>query len=138
MNHITIELCTEDRARLDAILEALKATKPQCASCVKLVNDLCHAENSPKNDAQSVETFEPKETPPEEEKPTAPKDESVSPASEVTEEDIRSKYMSLSASTKEGVKDQARKIIKDYASKISLIPEDKRAEVLEKLTALEG
>ena len=135
MTNITIELCTEDRARLDAILEALKATKPQCDSCVKLVNDLCHAENSPENDAQSVETFEPKETPPKEEKPTAPKIEEVTTVSEVTVEDLRSKYMSLAATPK---RDEAREIIKTYAAKISDVPVDKRAEVMSKLTALEG
>ena len=135
MNHITIELCTEDRARLDAILEALKATKPQCDSCVKLVNDLYHAENSPENDAQSAEAPDPKETQPEPEKPTEPKNENVSLASEVSVEDLRSKYMSLAATPK---RDEAREIIKTYAAKISDIPVDKRAEVMSKLTALEG
>lgn len=135
MNHITIELCTEDRARLDAILEALKATKPRCKNCVQLVKDLCHAENHPENDAQSAETFEPEETQPEEEKPTPPKTENDSKAPEVTVEDIRSKVLTLTGA---GKKDEVRAIVKEYAEKVGDIPADKRAEVLERLTALEG
>lgn len=98
MTNITIELCTEDRARIDRLTEALEAM----------------AQNQPKT-----------EKPAEAEKKT--------PA--VTVEDIRSKYMSLAASPK---KKDAVMLIKLYADKISEIPEDKRAEVLEKLTALEG
>lgn len=135
MNHITIELCTEDRARLDAILEALKATKPRCENCVQLVKDLCTAENRPENDAQSAETFDPKETQPKEEEPTQPEIENDSTVPEVTVEDIRSKVLTLTGA---GKKDEVRAIVKEYAEKVGDIPADKRAEVIERLTALEG
>lgn len=132
MNHITIELCTEDRARLDAILEALKGAHPRCDNCVRLVNDLCHATTSAETEAQAPEAETPQETQPEPEKPTEPKAE----APAVTAEDIRSKYMSLAAASPK--KKQAAALIKLYANKIDEIPADKLAEVLDKLNALEG
>lgn len=135
MNHITIELCTEDRARLDKIIEALEKSRPHCENCVQLVNDLCHIEKSAETPQAPTEDATPKQTQPEAKKPTEPKNENVSPAPEVSEEDIRSKYMSLAATPK---KKEAATLIKLYANKISDIPADKRAEVLEKLNALEG
>lgn len=139
MNNITINLSAEDRACLNRLTEALEgmaALETLILGAVRQLN--ATAPDAPENKAQDEKTEETTNTPPQTEKPTQAKNESDSKAPEVTEEDIRSKYMSLSASTKKGVKDQAREIIKGYASKISLIPTDKRAEVLEKLTALEG
>lgn len=130
-NSITIELCAEDRARLDAILEALQKAAPRCDNCVRLMKDLCTSEGTPENDTQEPEAAEPEQTQPENETPTEPKAE----APEVTVEDLRSKYMALATTPK---KEQARMLIKLYADKISDVPEDKRAELLEKLTALEG
>ncbi len=135
MTHITMNLCPEARTRLDAIPEPLKAPKPRGENGVQLEKALCTEENRPENDAQSAETFEPEETQPKEEEPTQPEIENDSTVPEVTEEDIRSKYMSLSTTPK---KPEAAAIIKQYAAKISAIPADKRAEVLERLTALEG
>lgn len=135
MNTITIELCTEDRARLDAILEALQKASPRCDNCVKLVNDLCNAKGSAPEAPQAPAEEEPTNTQPEPEKPAQAKPENDSPAPEVSVEDIRSKYMSIAATPN---REKARTLIKLYADKISDIPEDKRAEVLEKLNALEG
>lgn len=39
MNTITIELCTEDRARLDAILTALES-RPSCERCAETVAEM--------------------------------------------------------------------------------------------------
>lgn len=137
MNTITIELCTEDRARLDAILDALQKASPRCDNCVKLVNDLCAAKGSTPAPAEAPAVQEPTNTQPEPEKPTEPEPENDSPAPvpEVTVGDIRSKYMSLATTPK---KEEARMLIKLYADKITDIPEDKIAEVLQKLAALEG
>lgn len=135
MNTITIELCTEDRARLDAILAALQKASPRCDNCVKLVNDLCNAKDSAPEAPQEPTEEEPTNTQPEPEKPTEAKPENESPAPEVTVEDIRSKVLQLTGA---GKKDEVRAIVKEYAEKVGDIPADKRAEVLEKLTALEG
>lgn len=136
MNHIVIELCAEDRARLDKIIEKLENVSPRCDSCVKAFVDLAQgkAAEAPEITADEPQPVEPKQTQPEPEKASAPKNEDKSPAPEVTVEDIRSKYMSLAATPK---REEARMLIKLYADKISDIPADKRAEVLEKLTALE-
>lgn len=106
MNHITIELHTEDRARIERLTAALEALNA--------------------GPAQEVKPEPPKEE---------PKQETPTPSSEVSIEDIRSKYMTLATTPK---RDEARMLIKLYANKISDIPEAKRAEVLEKLNALEG
>lgn len=132
---ITIELCQEDRARLDAILAALQKATPRCDNCVKLVNDLHAVKESATSAPEAEEAPTPNETQPEPEKPAEAKPESDSATQEVTVNDLRSKYMSLATTSK---KEQARTLIKLYADKISDIPADKRAEVLEKLSALEG
>ena len=131
MNHITIELCTEDRARIDRLTEALEAmaqNQPRQLFAIDLGS-------APENNAQEPEAAEPEQTQPEEETPTQPEVENVSRVAEVTVEDLRSKYMSLATTPK---KEEARQLIKLYADKISDVPVDKRAELLEKLTALEG
>lgn len=127
MNKITIELCTEDRARIDRlteVLEAMAQNQPRQLYAIDLGT-------APETDAQAPEAAEPKQTQPKTEKPAEA--ENVAPV--VTEDDIRSKYMSLAATPK---KKEAVMLIKLYADKISDIPADKRAEVLEKLNALEG
>ena len=48
---------------------------------------------------------------------------------------IRSKAITLAAA---GKKDQVRDVVHPYAPKVTELPEDKWAEVYEKLTALEG
>lgn len=127
MNHITIELCTEDRARLDRILEALERVAPRQLYALDLSAPL----ESPENEPQAPEAETPQETQTETKKPTEPKNE----APAVTVEDIRSKVLALTAA---GKKEELKAIIKDYAPKVSEIPADKLAEVLDKLNALEG
>lgn len=127
MNHITIELCTEDRARLDRILDALERVAPRQLYALDLGTATEGAENEP--EAPKAET--PKETQPEPEKPTQP--EKTAPT--VTVEDVRSKVIQLNGT---GKKAEVFAIVKAYASKVTDIPADKLAEVLDKLNALEG
>ena len=134
MNHITISFCEEDRARLDRLAAALEAARTPVIVEENLVEleDYAALKTAPEmpqtaTEPEGVETTLPEpETPKGDEKPAAPA---------VTVEDIRSKYMELSATPK---REQARAIIKAYAERINDIPEDKRAEVLAKLNALEG
>lgn len=135
MNNIIIELCTEDRARLDKIIEALEKSRPHCENCVQLVNDLCHVNTSAETPQAPTEDATPKQTQPEPKKATEPKNENVSPAPEISVEDIRSKVIQLSAA---GKRDEIKAVINAYAERVGDIPADKRAEVLEKLNALEG
>ena len=65
---------------------------------------------------------------------TAPAEDDAAPSAEVSVEDIRSKFIALSAA---GLKKPAREIVSKYADKLSNIPADKYAEVLAELKKLE-
>lgn len=117
MTTITIELCAEDRARLDAIITALQS--PQ---------------GKPTEVVQAVEVPDLKETQPEEEKTTEPTvAEPAEPEPQFTHDDILKKVITLSAA---GKKQEARDIVNAYAAKVSDIPADKLAEVAESLDAI--
>ena len=146
MNTIIFELCAEDRARLDRIIEALEH-RPNCENCVSAAITMTKAaqeeaetptaeakEPTPTTNPPEPET--PVETAPEHpldvlpfEKPTAPE------APTVTREDVRGKVVKLCAA---GKKEDVKKIVTEYAEAVKDIPEDKLAEVFEKLNALEG
>ena len=149
MNTIIIELCAEDRARLDAILDALKKAAPRCDSCVQLVNDLHTIKNATTNATGNEEVAPPQETQPEPEKPTAAEIENEAPATKadptpesdepaVTLEQIQQKGVQLAAGNGGEKKAAVREIINAYAKKVSDLPKDKWDEVWKKLTALEG
>ena len=120
MNTITIQLCQEDRDRLDAILEMMGAIYLQTKN------------SGTPFEAPAVQP-EPVAAPtPEPEAPAAPQ-EPVKPQVKVA--DIQKKVVDLSTA---GKKDAVKEIIQKYAAKVSAIPEDKLPEVMEQLTALEG
>ena len=123
MNHITIELCAEDRARLDKILTALE-NHPNCEPCLETVKDLADA-------------IEAQPEAPKQEEPEAPKQEATEPepVAKYTPNDIQQAAVRLIAA---GKKPQVREIVQEYAGKISDIPADKCDEVMAKLAALEG
>ena len=123
---IQVQLCEEDRHRLDAIIVHLT-----------LIGNYLKDSGTP---FQVPAGFEPQET--KEELPGQMSfDEIPAPATEpepepeVKQSDIQKKVVSLSAA---GKKDQVRTIITSYAVRVSDIPEDKYSEVWTKLTALEG
>lgn len=117
MNTITIELCAEDRARLDAILEALRG--PRCAA------EGSQAKAEPEHPV--ADPFP--EEPPKEEAPKKPE------PPKVKMEDVQQKVVELSAA---GKKAEVRAIVTAYAERVSNIPEAKLGEVMEKLLKLEG
>lgn len=132
MTTLTIELCAEDRARLDGILEALKSHN--CKSCVEAAVNYTTAQMAapvepvaPVSEAKEEPKAEPA---PEPEQPAVKED-----APAVSLSDIQQKVVTLSAA---GKKAQVRDIITAYASRVSAIPEDKVGEVWQKLTELEG
>ena len=132
MTTITIELCAEDRARLDGILEALKSHN--CKGCVEAAVNYTAAQMAapvkpvaPVSEAKEEPKAEPA---PEPEQPAVKED-----APAVSLSDIQQKVVTLSAA---GKKAQVRDIITAYASRVSAIPEDKVGEVWQKLTELEG
>ena len=123
---VTLELCAEDRKRLDDILEGLVR---RCDSCVELVAQA--PAKAEENTPESVQPVDGQPTPSEPEPTTESQEETPS----VKREDIQKLVVTLSAA---GKKDQVREIVKAYADKVSTVPEDKLGEVFAKLSALEG
>ena len=113
-NHITIELCGEDRTRLDRLAEVLEKylsiKSPSCNAMTALP------------EAEPVKE-EPK--PAEPEKPT------------VTLADVQALVQKLATPTS-GKRDAVKTIVNAYAKRVSDIPADKLAEVMTRLTELEN
>lgn len=128
MSTITIELCAEDRARLDAILEALQGSRANCQGCVEAALKVASAG---KASPEAVEQPEPEVvTTPE---PEAAPEPEKQPERTVERSDIQRKVVELSGA---GKKPEVREIVTQYASCVSDIPEDKLVEVWERLAAL--
>ena len=146
-NIITIELCPEDRVRIDRLTAALEARATQEAPLTlsgddnlqqQLAETLAKANKpveAPKNAPEEADASTLSTTPPEEEKPKDEKPTQTATAKTVNQKDVRAKYVELAAS---GKKEDARAILLSYATAISAIPDDKCQEVYDKLIALEG
>ena len=161
-NNITIELCAEDRARLDRLAEALE--RKACDKCVatamefaklrmdpkpeqKLETDPVHQKlaetlakatdhvEAPKNAVEEAETSTQTSTPPEEEKPTVEEPATAPTAPTVDRAELKAKVIQLCA---KGLKEQTRDIVRAYAQTVTEVPEDKVAECYMKLVALEA
>jgi hypothetical protein len=142
LNTITIELCAEDRARLDAIIEGLKEG----------IRPVISTPETPKEEPQ-VNTYPEEETPTEaeieapqpvqEEEVTAAdhpvEDTTPFPEPKVTLEQIQQKVIQLAARGGD-VKAKVREVINTYGTKVSDLKDypEKWTEVWEKLNALEG
>ena len=122
-NHITIELCAEDRARLDRLAEALE--KRTCDKCVTTAID--YLKSAPQQESEpTVVTSEPE----------APKEEPAQKElKKVDRAELRAKVIELSA---KGFKEQTKEIVRAYAQTVTAVPEEKVAECYDKLVALEG
>lgn len=149
MNNITIELCTEDRARIDALFqelvnvrrllagaetEAPKAETPQELSRTPKAAEPVKPAEAPKTEAPKQEA--PKQAAPEPAPAApAPKTEAAPEAPEVTVAELQAKVVEL---VNAGKKAETREIILKYAQNVGSIPAEKRAEVLGLLNGLEG
>lgn len=152
MNHITIELCAEDRARLDKISELLDKLIPHPTTVEMdpspfLQRDLRIKEE---NETPAEAVTEPQEAkeeqtqasvPPTEESVAEPVLEAVEAVEEakpsISLEQIQQKVIQLSANAYK--KANVRSIIFSYGTKVSDLKDqpEKWEEVWEKLTALE-
>ena len=134
--NITIELCAEDRARLDhinvnlteLILRVMGSQKIDMGEVLRRAAP--ELAGKPAEQHPVTEPFEelPKTEPVpfEQPKPETP---------QYKPEDILQKVVALSAS---GKKAEVREIVKSYAEKVSAIPADKFGEVMARLAGLEG
>lgn len=125
MNTITIELSAEDRAalhRLTLALEAISLPTPVPAT-------LEQTEEEPKpatTPEQDIEAAVPFDTKPEPGKPQP----------EITLADIRKKVQALAAPST-GKNAAVKEIVNHFAPRVSDIPPERYAEVMQLLTALE-
>jgi hypothetical protein len=164
-NTITIELCTEDRARIDnltaalianggaveALFKQLKTPTVHLSPCNDDIAKMAAAVMSPENALQHAEETTQAETPKAEESPaptedTPPWEEPAAPAAEakaeptVTLAQIQQKVMQLATVNGGAKKAKVREIISTYGAKVSDLKDqpDKWTEVWGKLTALES
>lgn len=134
--NITIELCAEDRARLDHINANLTELILRVMGSRKIDMGEVLRRAAPEL-AGKLEEQHPV-TEPFEELPKAEPVPFEQPTPEMPQykpEDIQQKVVALSAS---GKKAEVREIVKSYAEKVSAIPADKFGEVMARLAGLEG
>jgi hypothetical protein len=159
-NNITIELCAEDRARLDRLAEALerKACDKFAATAMEfaklhiepqpesdpvqkaLAETLAKAEAAvepQKNATEEAESSTPTTTPLEEEITADEEPAQPEPTKTVTHAELKAKVIELSAKDLK-LKAQAREIVLSYAPTVGGVPEDKLNECYKKIVALEG
>jgi predicted DNA-binding protein len=143
-NTITIELCAEDRARLDRLAAALETrTTPadpiqeQLAAVIANASTPteCPTEATEEPKAEAAPTIQPEEEAPTEAEETTPAE---APKPTVTLEQIQQKVVQLAAGFGGSKKAKVREIINAYAKKVTDLPEDKWAEVWAQLTAMES
>lgn len=174
-NIITIELCAEDRARLDRLSAALENNNPLTKAAAAITNlaksakeaadaapadmpremrrfksmedmaeyakvawDAEHAEAAQDAATEPEPEAPMNDTPAEEEAPTAapaPSEEVAEPAPVPSVDELRAIVQELAApgSSKRAA---VRALVKSYADSVSNIPEDKRAEAMQKLIEL--
>lgn len=153
MNTITIELCQEDRARLDAIIAAL-GKLPHCDTCVpktaEAVIDYTAEKLSGQAPAPARENAPGATEAPAQAKPQTAEEatagESVAPqapaeqAPEIDEPKLRHEaQMAVVRLVRAGKKEEIRGVLSAAGTdKVSGIPAEALPKVLEQLRALEG
>ena len=150
MNHITIEFCADDRARIDRLTarieQLIEAVESRARDrCVKDALALIGTQQAPEADPiqqKLAETLAKANTPAE--KPTeaaeATKAEPAAAAETkptITQEQLQQKITQLAAAKNGALKVKVREIVTAYAPKVSELPEDKWSEIWDKLTDLE-
>ena len=134
---VTTELCAEDRARLDKLTAALEQLAPITVQVdekvMKVMTDSAVLDFGKMAETKDHGDFVEIVTEPEEpETPAAPEEPA---APQHTKAELQPKVVSLVSA---GKKEEVKEIIKQYAAKVSDIPEEKVDEVWDKLSKLEG
>lgn len=130
---ITIKLSDDLHNKLDALITAIAGgalVAPQNGETEPVKEIDQPAEKTPETESQAAPWDKDKP------EPTAPAEpEPEQTAGKVDKADVQKKVVELSAA---GKKAEVRDIVKSYAERVSAIPEDKLAEVMAKLEALEA
>lgn len=126
-------------AKLDQILQTVQGANPNCDSRVSPVLDmakhLAAAAEAATAPADTPEPPAPETVPPAEESPAQATPEAEE-APTYTPDEVLALVQKLAAPDNPKRK-RAKAIVKSYAAKVSAIPADKYAEIMDKLTALE-
>jgi hypothetical protein len=144
MNVITIELCAEDRARLDRLAAALEKASPDCAACARSVAEgvakfVANAElpaTCPDNATETADVDPaPVAHPADDVAPWEDPAPVTAPKAEVSLSEFQ-KALSLRCAESDTMRAKVRALLHEYAEAASKVPADKRAEVLDRLAAL--
>ena len=127
MNAITIELCAEDRARLDAIIAGLQG---QCSAAPVAAAATPATAPAVEVPAQTDFPVVPDQVPWDE----APAD--PAPVAKPVSLAEFQKAITIRCAESPEVKAAIRGLVQEYATSASAIPEEKRAEVLAKLAQI--
>ena len=153
-NFITIELCTEDRARLDKYNQLLEAQITATLSLIDVINEripapvrvtaninddltkkLQEVVDRAKTPVVPVEAQTLTTTPTTEKIPTEAKETEPTPVKTVSRNELGTKVRELMT---KGYREQVKAVIQSYAPTVPGVPDDKLTECYEKLVALEG
>lgn len=131
MNKIVIELCAEDRARLDRLADALDRGCSSCSASLSeaLTSLISKAQVAPATKPEPVTA--PAEIEPQEIVAPAPAP-APDPVPVVSLAEFQ-KALTLRCSESPEVKAKVRALLNQYAAAASAVPAEKRAEILEKL-----
>lgn len=133
MNEIKIitELCAEDRARIDKLTAALEGFTAGLSTVGTPfpTEPKVKEPDAPKSEAPAEPETAPAEVGASDDEPD------VKEVPEHSQAELQQKVISLVSG---GKKDEVKKIIEQYAPRVSAIPPEKINEVWDKLTELEG
>lgn len=141
MNNISIELCAEDRARLDKVIGLLAVLAETAVKVPKTAPKSTQEE--PKAESRAITQAEQEETPvaeiePQEVKAEAPAEPTPQPvpqpAPDVSLEELQGLVVRLATN---GKKLEARDIVFEYAKSVTAVPAEKRGELYARLQKLE-
>ena len=142
MNNITIELCAEDRARLDNVIGLLSALVETAVKVPKTAPK--STQEAPKAESQATTQAKQEEAPvtkiePQEVKAEAPAEPTLQlvpqSAPDVSLEELQGLVVKLATN---GKKVEARELVFQYAKSVTDVPVEKRGELYAKLQKLEG
>lgn len=140
---IVMELCSEDRARLDAILEELKSSRPNCERCVSTMGESWkNATAAAMHPVDAVPPATVEDVAPAPDPAPAPAPAAADPApAPATEEEkytlekVRSAVMSASRKSPE-MKKKVKALLNQYSESVTKLPEADYPAFMAKLTAL--
>ena len=138
MNDITVtmELCQEDRNRLDTLIAiGLELCKKNVYDVQPVAPAETQQNAAETADNQAPETAHPVDAPDVWNEP-ASEEPAEEPVRVVTKEELQALVQKM-ATPNHPKRDRAKAIIQSYGAKVSDVPADKRAECLDKLIALE-